>query len=535
MLRRAAVGYAWIRYRPNAYCPDPPRAPLRGDLLNKVCVTDAQTLEVGDLSVFESDRPLAALFLDYGQPEPRTMFAYVEATQPVTLKVSLPQEPSAIDTFGAELEHRADGRSLTIRLPRGISRLAVSFPNRLYVVAKARSVRPPQIAKQLGLAQVKEATDDWKLNRSKPLAELAYRRPRVYADGAYDGLKGVAPWTAAISDDGELAVVGSHEGYVEALSPAGRLWRTYVKGNCLLDYNYAAPGRNIVGRGHFGNPLAMKPDGSRIFVGTDAGLLYCLARDGRVLWERNVEFRVQSVSISSDAERIAVGADTRLFLFDASGKALFETTVPAAVIDVLVSRDGKSVFYSAGDGTLECLDASGTRKWQYRPRLADVGGATMYRTKMVFTDLAIDASGDALVGCHADYGVYAFNARTGDLRWRWGAEATQSNIVISDDGQRIASNGDGELFYLDASGKVVWKFVAAFFGYNCLRMSRDGRYVGIVNPTGEWFLLSHDKRILTRTPVLTPEPMALGMTPDAKRVVIAGIGYDVLMYENVLD
>lgn len=536
LLRRKQLGHAWVRYARNAWCYDPPRVRTRADRLVKVGVARAGTLQAGDLKVFESDHPLNSLFLDYGEPTQRTLLAYASADQSTSLKLFLSQEPASVESLdGQPIKHAYGDGALSLTVPSGTLRLSVGFADPLFVTAKAGHVNGTKLAQDLGSEEVREATQDAALNRSRLLVNLEYKRPRVYADGAYDGMKGVAPWTAAISDDGEFALVGTHEGYVEAFSPSGRLWRRYVKGNCLLDYNYASPGRNMVGRGHFGNPLAMTGDGNRILVGTDAGILYCIDGSGQILWESNIEHRAQSVSIASNAGRIAVAADDRLFLFDDAGKALMDKTYGAGITDVLLTRDGSRLFCTPGDGTLECLDEAGKQVWQYRPGLADVGGATMYRRRMVFTDIAVDKTGSTLVGCHNDYGIYCFDAKTGGLSWRWGGEGSLSNIEISDDGKNIAANGDGELFYLDASGKLVWKFVAAFFGYSAMRMSPDGQYLGIVNPTGEWFLVSRDKRILTRTPVLTPEPMALGMTPDAKRVVIAGIGYDVMMYENKLD
>jgi len=535
LLRRRQLGHAWIRYARNAYCSDPPRIQKRVDRLAKAGVARASALSAGGLKAFESEPALNALFLDYGEPKQRMLMIYANADQPTSLKLFVPQAPVAVQSDGQHVKHAYAEGALTIAVPEGTLRATVSFAHPLFVTGRAGHVNTAKLAQDLGLEEVLEASQDAALDRSKLLVNLEYKRPRVYADGAYDGMKGVAPWAAAISDDGEFAVVGTHENYVEALSPSGRLWRRYVKGNCLLDYNYASPDRHLVGRGHFGNPLAMAGDGNRILVGTGAGALYCMDRTGQVLWEKSIEHRAQSVSLSSDAGRVAVSADNRLFLFDGAGELLVDKTYPTGIIDVLLTRDGSRLFCSPGDGTLECLDQSGKQIWRYRPGLTDVGGATMYRRRMVFTDIAVDKTGNTLVGCHNDYGVYCFDAESGSLRWRWGGEGSLANVDITDDGKNIAASGDGELFYLDASGKLVWKFVAAFLGYNSMRMSRDGQYVGVVNPTGEWFLLSKDKRILTRTPILTPEPTALGMTPDARRAVIAGVGYDVMMYENVLD
>ena len=115
--------------------------------------------------------------------------------------------------------------------------------------------------------------------------------------------------------------------------------------------------------------------------------------------------------------------------------------------------------------------------------------------------------------------------------WRWGAESSQYTIAISDNGQRIASCADGELFYLDSSGKLLWKFVFATPGYG-MKMSRDGKYMAVCCVTGEWFLVSADKQIVNRTPLRMPEPFGLTMTPDAARVVICGIGNEVAVFEN---
>jgi hypothetical protein len=119
--------------------------------------------------------------------------------------------------------------------------------------------------------------------------------------------------------------------------------------------------------------------------------------------------------------------------------------------------------------------------------------------------------------------------------WRRGAECAQSNVAISDDGRTIASSGDGEIYLYDRGGKVLWKSVSAFFGYGRMRMSREGKYLAHVNPTGEWFLLSKDRRIVNRTPLLTPEPNSLALTPDGQRAVIAGIGCDVCISDHEVE
>jgi len=532
LLRRKGARHLWLRYAPNEWCYEPPRIQERLDRLHKVGAFGIQKLTIGDLLFLEADRELVSLLLDC---RTREALLYVETANPTSLSLALPQEPIGLP---ASVKSRyADGK-LALQLPAGVSRVQIRFQHNLFLGTKPGTLLP-SVLPQFPLDEVREATEDWKLNTSKLIAKVAYKRPYVYADGAYNGMPGVAPWTVAITGDGSLAVAGSHEGFIDAFGPDGqRVWRTFVKGRCLLDYNYSRPEQYSSGHGHLGNPLGISGDGKLIVAGTDAGMLYGIARDGRVLWQREVKFRVQSVAVAPDGSKVAAGAGNKVLLLDGAGQTLFENEIKAGTIDVLLSRDGSSVFYSADDATITCLDAIGKQVWQHRPERMDTallgGMRSFYRSRQVFHDIALDATGDTLVGCHADYGIYCFDARTGKLRWRWVAESTLHAIAISDDGKNIACSTDGEVFYLDSSGKLLWKFVCPSVGYG-MRMSRDGKYVGVAVVTGEWYLLSRDKRIVTRTPLLTPEPFAFAMTPDARRAVIGSIGYDVLIYENKVE
>jgi len=533
LLRRKDPRHLWLRFVPGQWCHDPPAPPQQLDALQKVAAAAVRRLELKDFVPFDADRQMRSILIDYRN---REALVYVETDGPTRLRLALPQSPVSVNISGAEVKgDYADGQ-LAMDLPAGVSRVRIALARRLFLGPKSGTIQPTQVVQKLGPEDVREATDDWKLNTSRPAARIVYRRPYVYADGAYDGVKNLAPWTVAISDDGEMAVVGSHEGYLEALGAGGqRLWRRYLQGNCLLDYNYNAP-QLSVGHGHLGNPLAVAGDGSLIVAGTDAGILYALGRNGLELWKHDLGGRVQSVSMARDGSRIAVGALGKVLMFDRKGSPVFEKAINTAPIDVLVARDGSRLFYSAEDATIGCLGSRGEQVWQYRPHKADtalLGGGvrSMYRMPQVFHDLAVDAAGDTLVGCHADYGVYCFDARSGRLRWRWGAESSQFTAAISDDGRWIASSADGELFYLDSSGRLIWKFVHAAPGYG-MRMSRDGRYVAVAGVTGEWFLLARDKRILNRTPLRMPEPFGLAMTPDGRKVLIGGIGYEVAMFDN---
>lgn len=535
LLRRKEARHLWLRYVSGQSCYDPPHVQEQRDVLQKIGAAGISKLELKDYVPLEADRPLRAILLDYRS---REVLAYVETVQPTRLWLALPQAPLSVSSSGAEAKaNYADGR-LAVDLPAGVSRLRIELARQVFAGAKPGSINPAELLRRLAPDEVTEATADWKLNTSKLLARFVYRKPYVYADGAYDGVKDMAPWTVAISDDGNLAVAGSHEGFIEALSPDGqRLWRRYLKGNCLLDYNYNAP-QLSVGHGHLGNPLAITGDGNRIVAGTDAGMVYCFGRDGLEQWQREVGGRVQTVAVTPDGSRVAVGAGDKILLLDRAGKVLMEKTLNTASIDVLLTRDGGRLFYSGEDATITCLDGRGEQVWQYRPPKTDkalvTGGIrAMYRTAQVFHDIALDATGDTLVGSHADYGIYCFDARTGKQRWRWGAESSQYTVAISDDGRRIASSADGEVFYLDSSGRLLWKFVFATPGYG-MKMSRDGSYVAVSGVTGEWFLLSGDGRIVNRTPVRTPEPFGLTMTPDGKRVVLGAIGNEVLVFENAV-
>lgn len=237
--------------------------------------------------------------------------------------------------------------------------------------------------------------------------------------------------------------------------------------------------------------------GDHIYMGVDDGNFFCVdGRNGEVLWHHKV-------------------------LFGAGGKRIFST--PVVYKDV--------VMFGAYDGNLYCLDRfTGERKWVFMD--ADWIGSSPCideRKGVVFVGLefglfkkrggvvAIDiASGKALwknytmeglthaspsynrktntvvCGCNDTY-MYAFNARTGDILWKYKTEGEVKYGAIFDDkrGAVIFGSMDGGVYVLSMrDGTLMHTFKARFGFYSTPVLYKDTVIIGSLDKRVYCFSLS---------------------------------------------
>jgi outer membrane protein assembly factor BamB len=111
------------------------------------------------------------------------------------------------------------------------------------------------------------------------------------------------------------------------------------------------------------------------------------------------------------------------------------------------------VYIGAAGGTFSAVDATtGTRRWE------KALGPGQIASPAVADGLVVVASG--LDDATAPHILFAFDAATGDARWRFSAPSGQLLVIGAlGDGSVFAASSDGNVYAVDAgTGALEWTF-----------------------------------------------------------------------------
>jgi len=231
-----------------------------------------------------------------------------------------------------------------------------------------------------------------------------------------------APWISSISIARDNSIVA-----VSELVPGCCVGSvTSTPSNQLLLFDRTGP---VLGNYSTMSPptaVAISPDASRIYAGTEDRRVICLDRTGSVLWTQSTDAPVSSLALSKDGTLIAAAG-----------------TNPGTTPEGTVSYPNDLFLF----------DRNGSLLWKYR-----TGGPN-----------TVAISGDnsiiAIVG--GRYGnLYLFN-RTGGLVGGRSFPETGSSLAMSDDAGRIfVGSVGGSVYGLDSDGTMLWTIKTS-------RMSRN--------------------------------------------------------------
>jgi len=199
-------------------------------------------------------------------------------------------------------------------------------------------------------------------------------------------------------------------------------------------------------------------------------------RTGAILWNYSTMSPPTAVAISPDASRIYAGTeDRRVICLDRNGSVRWTGGTDAPVYSLTLSQDG-TLIAAAGrnpgttpDGTVNypndlfLFDRNGSPLWKYR-----TGGPN---TVAISGDNAILAVVGGRFG-----NLYLFN-RTGGLVGEHSFPETGSSLAMSDDAHRIIVGSiRGSVYGLDNAGTILWTIKTPSLSRN-IAAANDGNSV----------------------------------------------------------
>jgi len=179
-------------------------------------------------------------------------------------------------------------------------------------------------------------------------------------------------------------------------------------------------------------------------------------RTGAVLWNYSTMSPPTAVAISPDASRIYAGTeDRRVICLDRNGSVRGTQETDAPVSSLTHSKDGTLI---AAAGTNPGTTPYGTVNYPNDLFLFDRNGSPLWKYRTGGSN-TVAISGDntiiAVVG--GKFGnLYLFN-RTGGLVGGRSFPETGSSLVMSDDADRIiVGSVEGSVYGLDSNGTMLW-------------------------------------------------------------------------------
>ncbi len=255
--------------------------------------------------------------------------------------------------------------------------------------------------------------------------------------------------------------------------------------------------------------------GEAIAVGTVAGQVALLDREGHVQWARETGAEVRTVHLADFGDGMSLltgGRDCALTRFDAAGnikwkrdfiKSHRRNQIVNAVKTSDLEGDGRTEIVVATDGWLVwALTPGGEEIWQ---RQIEHHAAQ----SLVIGDVEGDGKREILVG--TEYHTSNLLEADGRVRWTIHGGPCFTALALEDlngDGVRESIYGamDGNVYAVDSvSGKILWKANLGDDVRHGFAVNADGR-VGFVagSESGNVVLLSSDRRKLWRRDLDAP-------------------------------
>ncbi|MDD9954252.1 MAG: PQQ-binding-like beta-propeller repeat protein [Candidatus Woesearchaeota archaeon] len=202
-----------------------------------------------------------------------------------------------------------------------------------------------------------------------------------------------------------------------------------------------------------------------ILFGTEAGILYCVSMDGKLIWKEDCKGTIRAspevADINSDGHpEILVGAGNKLVVVQYTGHTLFEYIGDAPVESVpCVVKAGKTIIvFGNNNGQLTAITPSQELVWQRE-----------LRDKITAAPVAFKANEEQRVIVGTLGGIVVCVSEHGEPVWDFKTEGSVYSKVaigdINDDKQSevVISSCDNNVYALTLDGERVWSYQTDFW------------------------------------------------------------------------
>ncbi|MEE8400975.1 MAG: PQQ-binding-like beta-propeller repeat protein, partial [Candidatus Hydrothermarchaeaceae archaeon] len=153
-----------------------------------------------------------------------------------------------------------------------------------------------------------------------------------------------------------------------------------------------------------------------------------------IIWGQRMKGIASGLDISEKGSYVVAGSNNGLvYLFDQTGKKIWEYDLSEPISSVAISSDGNNLIFSSGN-VLYYLSNNGSMIWTYS-------------TSSPIISTAINADGSRIASASGN--VLYYLEKNGSLLWTYSTSSPIISTAINADGSRIASASGNVLYYLE--------------------------------------------------------------------------------------
>jgi len=208
---------------------------------------------------------------------------------------------------------------------------------------------------------------------------------------------------------------------------------------------------------------------NEIPLGSDNHRVYLVDISGNVIWYNSIGNDINDIKATSDFSYILVGAKNGAHLLDKSGKDIWDTTSSSSVDIYPVYKVGINEVYD--------MAILGTGSYVYFLNLNDGKVLKKYSVNDKVTSIEVSPNGNYIVVGLYNGEILTFN-RFGELLWNYSSNGNADDVVISPDNSQVyLYSNDGTIYAFDIkTGELRWSYYTGEAGYT-VAITSDGLYL----------------------------------------------------------
>jgi tetratricopeptide (TPR) repeat protein len=234
----------------------------------------------------------------------------------------------------------------------------------------------------------------------------------------------------AISRDNSLIVIGSGVDYSYSKTPMV----------FFIDSRGQKNNRYITREEGVPESIAISKDGNYVTVGTFDGSIYLFDRSGKILWENNYYGRFDDVGIAPDGSLVFGVNFDKLYVYDKSGKLLWTHDVDIYCDTVGISKNNQ-IIVGVNDGQIIALNPKGELLWSTN-------------LKKSIQTFAVSDNGDYIIAATSQSKVFLINS---DGKILWDYQFDNENNISMGSIRDVGISADGSLMAVELLDEETWQ------------------------------------------------------------------------------
>jgi hypothetical protein len=220
------------------------------------------------------------------------------------------------------------------------------------------------------------------------------------------------------------------------------------------------------------NDLDISEKGDYIVAGSIEGFAYLFDRSGKKLWEHDLSASINSVSIDALGERLLFASGSILYYLNGEGLLVWNYTNPTEINSVAMNREGSRIALSS-ENVLYYLTGNGSLLWTYS-------------TSNPINSIAINSDGSKVASASGN--VLYYFSEDGALNWTYSSTTEINSVAMNRDGNRIAFTSGNVLYYMDNLASLLWNLTditdVALSSDDSLILAKSDNILHVVNNRG---------------------------------------------------